>query len=77
MNTPPHTPCQGVARPPEAERVARCANCAHYTPTFTTRGTCRRIRLLCWHQSAPIFLPCLPHAPACPLFKRKPQKSQS
>lgn len=70
MNTPPHTPCLGVARPPEAERVARCANCAHYTPTFTTHGTCRRIPL----GHTPLFLPCLPHAPACPLFKRKPQK---
>lgn len=69
MNTPPHTACLGVARPPEAERVARCASCAYYTRVTISAGLCEPPTD---RGGEPFAVQCRPHFIACHLFKAKP-----
>lgn len=67
-NEPHPTLSLGVAPPPEAERVARCATCAYYTPVTLSSGLCSPPPE---HGGEPFAVQCRPHFIHCHMFKRK------
>ena len=63
----------GVAPPPEAERVARCATCAYYTPVTLSSGLCSPPPE---HGGEPFAVQCRPHFIACHLYRKTRTNSQ-